>query len=334
MWVFSVYIPRCLEGSRTEKKPKQTILQFDFPGAQSTVRTGQGLAKQSFSGNALAVAWPATAERQSFQSLHFRLSCKQKSPLQALWPSGSCLSPVLMTTGGCLISGAIPSSAFTKKSQEHFIIFLLQSRESNWEDVSIQGLYTSEELQAQMEKKLLPKGAQIFSVKPCFKSRLLNPNFCPLTLSQKGQHLKPIALFLCSVPLFSISIQTTNSCLPSQPSSRASTLLQMCMRSLLVCKEQCKSKKFSPFGPQMESTLHKDLSGTQRPSACICPKAKAPVTPVIGFQEKQANLFTVLSNLFSGLDQNKANRHSPIIGFQGKQANLFIFLSNLSIFWI
>lgn len=88
-----------------------------------------------------------------------------------------------MTTGGFLISGDSPSSVLTKKSQEHFILFLLYGRESNWEGMSIQGLYTSEELQAQMEKKLLPKGAQIFSVKPCFKSRLLNPNFCPLTLS-------------------------------------------------------------------------------------------------------------------------------------------------------
>lgn len=41
------------------RKPKRTTLQSDFPGAQSTVRVGQGLAKQSFRGNALAVACSA-----------------------------------------------------------------------------------------------------------------------------------------------------------------------------------------------------------------------------------------------------------------------------------
>lgn len=89
MWVFSVYIPGCLEVSRTEKKPKQTILQFAFPGAQSTVRTGQGLAKQRFSGNALAtVAWPAHSGKAEFLVPSFQTELQVEVP--TLGPLAQC----------------------------------------------------------------------------------------------------------------------------------------------------------------------------------------------------------------------------------------------------
>lgn len=189
-----------------KKIPNTTVLIFCEPRVLST--QDKALPSKVLVEMHSLLPGLLTVERQRFYFLHFRLSCKQKSPLQVLWSSVRCLSPVLMTTGGSLISRDILSSAITKKSQLPCILFLLQSRGRDWEDVNIQGLDTSEELQAQMEKKQLPKGAQVFSVKLCFKSGLLNPNFCPLTLCQKGQHLKPISLFLFF-------------CHPSQLSSRA-----------------------------------------------------------------------------------------------------------------